>query len=235
MGQYNYRITESIVSSGSSGPLSGAYYEAGSVDTSIYQVFPAGGAVQLVSAAWGIPGQVAGAIQAIELLSNQNLTIQTNFNGTIGVQTITIGGSPTGGTFVLGFQGQITSAIAYNGAASAVQSALRTLSTIGGTNVTCTGGPLPGSAVTCTFSGPLITKTVPLLTSNISGLTGGTPTIAIANAAAAPQDVLVLSANIPFLWSISPGYFPYPFAGAVTALYVTNTNACSLQGRILTY
>lgn len=93
--------------------------------------------------------------------------------GTDEVQEIEITGSPTGGTFTLTFDGQTTAGIAYNAAASAVQSALEALSNIGAGNVTCTGGPLPGSAVTVTFGGALAVTDVAEMTTTDS-LTGGT-------------------------------------------------------------
>lgn len=87
-------------------------------------------------------------------------------------QTLSISGTPTGGTFTLTYKGQTTAAIAYNAAAAAVQTALAALSTIGTGNVTCSGGPLPGTAVTIAFTGALANDTT-LLTSTDS-LTGGT-------------------------------------------------------------
>ncbi|MGZ3677032.1 MAG: P22 phage major capsid protein family protein [Ktedonobacterales bacterium] len=47
------------------------------------------------------------------------------------VQTLTINGTPTGGTFTLTYAGQTTAAIAYNASAAAVESALWALSSIG--------------------------------------------------------------------------------------------------------
>lgn len=94
-------------------------------------------------------------------------------NATNEVQTVTITGTPTGGTFTLTFYGQTTSAIAYNASAATVEAALEALSTIGADNVACAGGALPGTAVTVTFQGDLAGRNVPLLTSNNS-LTGGT-------------------------------------------------------------
>lgn len=52
------------------------------------------------------------------------------------VQTVTINGAPTGGTFTLTFSGQTTAAIPFNATALQVQAALLALSTIG------TGGVL---------------------------------------------------------------------------------------------
>jgi hypothetical protein len=233
-GNINYTLNRGNTSSTGSTPLSAQYLQVGSSEQVIDENLAAGGSVAAVTASWSAPGNSGGDLLSVSLLCSQNCTIQTNHNGAIGVQTITIGGSPTGGTFILGYQGQITGDIAYNASAATVQAALRALSTIGGTNVTCTGGALPGTPVTCTFAGTLVNQTVPLITSNISGLTGGSPTIAVANGGSAPQDVIQLSAGIPLVWDTECGY-SCPFLGAVTVLYVTNTNACRFQGRILTY
>lgn len=89
------------------------------------------------------------------------------------VQTLTITGTPTGGTFTMTYAGQTTASIAYNATAATVQTALEALSNIGAGNVACAGGPLPGSAVTVTFTGELASKDVVLMTTTDS-LTGGT-------------------------------------------------------------
>lgn len=68
------------------------------------------------------------------------------------VQTITVTGTPTGGTFTLTYGGQKTASINYNDSAATVQTRLRALSTIGGTNVTVTGGPGPGTPWVVTFA-----------------------------------------------------------------------------------
>ncbi|MFK0288239.1 hypothetical protein ACIQVL_48380 [Streptomyces sp. NPDC090499] len=97
------------------------------------------------------------------------------------VQSVAITGTPTGGTFTLTFSGQTTAGIAYNAAASAVQSALEALSNVAPGDVTCTGGPLPGSAVSVSFAGGAYDGTdVPLMTANSASLTGGTtPTVTV--------------------------------------------------------
>jgi hypothetical protein len=231
-GQITYTINDSVVSSAGN-PLSASRILVGSVLQTVNENLAAGGSLVLQSNSWTAPGTSAGNLAALFLLSTQPMAIQTNGNGTIGVQTITIGGAPTGGTFSLAYQGQVTAPIAWNAAASAVQTALRALSTIGAL-VTCTGGALPGTAVTCTFSGSIILATVPLITSNIAGLTGGTPTIAIANGSGTPQDVVQLSAGIDLSWDSECGY-ACPFLGAVTQMYLTNANACNFRGLILTY
>lgn len=96
------------------------------------------------------------------------------------VQTVTITGTPTGGTFKLAFGDQITGAIAYNASAATVQAALEALSNIGVGQVTCGGGALPGSAVTVTFAGTLAGRNVPMLLTVSVALTGGSsPAIAV--------------------------------------------------------
>ncbi|MFM9780473.1 phage tail tube protein [Streptomyces scabiei] len=94
--------------------------------------------------------------------------------GTDEVQTVTITGSPTGGTYTLTFSGQTTAGIAYNAAAAAVQSALEALSNIASGDVVCGGGPHPGTPVTVTFGGDYDGEDVPQMTASAAGLTGGT-------------------------------------------------------------
>lgn len=96
------------------------------------------------------------------------------------IQTLSITGAPTGGTFTLTYSGQTTSAIAYNASAANIQTALESLSNIDSGDVSCSGGTLPGTAVTVTFEGNLANTDVPLMTST-SSLTGGTsPATSIA-------------------------------------------------------
>lgn len=94
--------------------------------------------------------------------------------GTNAVQTLTITGTPTGGTFRLTFNGVETANIAYNAAAAAVQSALEAISSIGTGNVLCGGGALPGTPVTITFQGLLAAEPQPLMTVTTPAFTGGT-------------------------------------------------------------
>lgn len=96
------------------------------------------------------------------------------------VQTATITGAPTGGTFKLAFKSVSTAAIAYNATSAAVQAALEAISTIGTGNVVCAGGPLPATPVTITFQGVLAASNQPLITTNTVVFTAGTtPAIAI--------------------------------------------------------
>lgn len=114
------------------------------------------------------------------------------------VQSVSITGSPAGGTFTLSFRGRTTATIAYNATAAAVQSALELLDTIGPGNVTCTGGPLPGSAVTVTFRGSLGGVDVPQMTT-ANALTGGTsPASAVATTTPGADTVTNITASPAF-------------------------------------
>lgn len=100
--------------------------------------------------------------------------------GTVGsneVQSIAITGSPTGGSYTLEFDGQVTAPIAYNANAAAIQSALLALSNLGTGDVTVAGtGPF-----TVTFGGNKAGVNVPTIVADDSGLTGGTtPTVTVS-------------------------------------------------------
>ncbi|WP_280319880.1 hypothetical protein [Nocardia wallacei] len=98
-------------------------------------------------------------------------------------QTVTVTGSPTGGTFTLTYSGQTTSAIAYNASASTVQTALAALSNIGAGNVAVTGSN--GGPYTVTFQGTLGSKNVAQMTASGASLTGGTsPGVTVATSTA---------------------------------------------------
>lgn len=97
--------------------------------------------------------------------------------GTNEVQSVTLT-SATGGTFTLSFGGQTTAAIAFNAAASAVQTALEALSTIGAGNVAVTGAA--GGPYTVTFQNALGATDVAQMTASGALLTGTSPSVAVA-------------------------------------------------------
>lgn len=100
--------------------------------------------------------------------------------GTSEQQSITLTGGPTGGTFTLTFGAATTGNIAYNASAATVQTALRSLSTIGQYGVSVSGAA--GGPYTVTFTGPLANTNVGAITGDGTGLTGvGAPyTVTIA-------------------------------------------------------
>lgn len=95
------------------------------------------------------------------------------------VQTLTITGTPAGGTFRVNFKGVSSGTIAYNAIASVVQSTLELMSTVGSGNVLCAGGPLPGTPVTITFQSNLAGADQPLMTVVGAAFTGGTTPAAV--------------------------------------------------------
>lgn len=98
------------------------------------------------------------------------------------VQTISITGSPTGGTFKLKFGGQTTASLNHNSSAAAIKTALEALASIGSGNVDTSGGALPGTPVVVTFIGNLAGRPVSLITVVNEALTGGSsPAVSIAN------------------------------------------------------
>lgn len=95
------------------------------------------------------------------------------------VQSIAITGTPTGGSFTLTLDGDTATGIAYNATAGAIQTALRALDTPFADGVVCTGGALPGAAVTVTFASDLADNNVPLMTAVGSFTGGSSPAVAI--------------------------------------------------------
>lgn len=95
--------------------------------------------------------------------------------GTAEVQTVTITGAPTGGTFTLTHDGNTTGPIAYNATAVAVQAALLALPHLESGDLTVTGaGPY-----TVTWNAEL--GNVTQMTASGAGLTGGTaPAVGVA-------------------------------------------------------
>lgn len=101
------------------------------------------------------------------------------------VQTVTVTGSPTGGTYTLTFSGQTTAGIPYNATAAQVKSALEALSNVNVGDVTVTGGPHPGTPVQVTFVGQYLGDDQTQMTASAASLTGGTsPAVTVTTATA---------------------------------------------------
>ncbi|MCY2966524.1 MAG: hypothetical protein NT069_23315 [Planctomycetota bacterium] len=142
------------------------------------------------------------------------------------VQTITIGNSPTGGTFTLTFSGATTGAIAYNASAATVQTALEALANIGVSEALVTG-PAGGPWVV-TFAGALAGVDQPLITGNPASLTGGNATVTIetiANGAVGTNEVQSLRLN----GSPTGGTFTLTFSGATTGAIAYNASAATVK------
>ena len=113
-------------------------------------------------------------------------TAGTPGNGTSCVQTITIGGTPTAGTFTLTYAGQTTGAITWSATNATrvanIDAALEALGTLaGGNSVTTAVGTMTAGigTITVTFTGNYQKLLVGAITGT-SSLTGSSPTLAIA-------------------------------------------------------
>lgn len=100
-------------------------------------------------------------------------------------QTVTIAGTPTGGTYVLqwtdnGGITRSTTPLAYNASGATVQAALRWLPGLEAVTVSSTGTS-PNYVHTVTFTG---TPGAPAQLTSVSALTGGSPTVAHATTVA---------------------------------------------------
>lgn len=102
------------------------------------------------------------------------------------VQTLTVTGTPTGGTFELEFGGLVTAPIAFGATAADVKAALEALTNVDAGAVTATGGALPGAPVVVTFGGNWAGRNAPRLLLAANALTGGSsPTASVAETTAA--------------------------------------------------
>ena len=92
------------------------------------------------------------------------------------MQTITETGSPTGGTFTIhgtppGGSQKTSGSINYNETAAQMTTALTASTMYGSGNVSCSGGPFPGTAIVCTFQGSDASTAVTLMSLASKSLT----------------------------------------------------------------
>ncbi|MHC4763293.1 MAG: flagellar hook-basal body complex protein, partial [Planctomycetota bacterium] len=145
-------------------------------------VIVTGGALPGTDMVVEFTGQYSGTDVALMVIDNTNLT-----GGTMGAaetkqgtkainekQTVTITGTPTGGTFTLDLGTGTPASVAWDANAAAVKAALVTLDGITTNDVDVTGGALPGTPVVIEFIGALDGTDIDMLTIDTSGLTGGT-------------------------------------------------------------
>lgn len=115
--------------------------------------------------------------------------------GTSEVETVTITGTPAGGTFTLTFDGETTAPIAYNATAAAVQAALLALPSFRTGDVVVTGSA--GGPYTLTFGGDFATEDVATLTATGSFTGGTTPAVAVTTATPGVEP------GIAIVWSLN--------------------------------
>lgn len=108
--------------------------------------------------------------------------------GTNAIQTLTFGGTPTGGTFKLAFESQVTTAITWSSTNATllanIQAALDALTSLGTNGCVAGAGTLSSGigAATLTYGAARERQLVPLMTVHSSSLTGSSPTVAITDA-----------------------------------------------------
>ena len=107
--------------------------------------------------------------------------------GTDEVQTLTIGGTPTSGTFTLSFQGAVTAPITWSDTNATlvanIDAALGALRTVGGaSNVTTAVGTMTAGigTITITFVAALGKLAVPTIQVVSNNLAGTDPTVEVA-------------------------------------------------------
>lgn len=105
--------------------------------------------------------------------------------GTTEVQTLTIGGTPSGGTFKLAFEGFTTAAITWTATdatlVSNIDTALEALPSIGTGGVTTAAGSVSSGigTITFTFAGNRAKQVVPTISVADNSLTGTSPTLVV--------------------------------------------------------
>lgn len=107
-------------------------------------------------------------------------------SGTSAVQTLTIGGTPTGGTFRLRYEGATTAQIAWSATNATlvanIDAALEALATVGVGNLTTAVGTMTAGigTITITFAAALANRLVSAITVVDNSMTGTSPTVAVA-------------------------------------------------------
>lgn len=138
-----------------------------------------------------IPGSIYAAEATVTASDAPNAAKLLGANE---VQTLTLTGTPAGGTFTLTVLGVTTGSIAYNAASTAIKTALDTA--IPGNTITVGGGPLP-TAITLTFVGygdvTLATVT--------GSFTGGTAPVLTPTTTTPGVDLLGYKANPKSAWT----------------------------------
>ena len=146
------------------------------------------------------------------------------FTATDEVHTLTMAGSPTGGTFTLGAFDEETTALTFDESAADVDTALEVI--FGSSQLATAGGALP-TAITITYSGTHYAGTgMPKLSVITNALTGGTnprPVIEVTTAGRTPY--ITASAGVIKTTPVDRRSYPFLFLGQASssgAAYTVN-------------
>lgn len=136
-----------------------------------------------VAASAAMDGSVAHKVNLTLTLTGWQIQQGVDINwsdGTDEQQTLTKGGTWSGGTYTItvgtGLGAYTTTALAYNANAATIQAALEALASVGTGNVTVSGGPLSTTPVVITFTKQLGNKDVPMVSVDVTLVTGTAPT-----------------------------------------------------------
>lgn len=120
------------------------------------------------------------------------------------VQTITVSGTPTGGTFVVRLLGQDIT-LNFDDTSTEVQTAINAALAVLGTGhtVTVAGAGFPGAAATVTFGGAQVSgRDIPIMTLTTNSLTGGTaPDVALATTTPGRSGRRQVQVDLPGAWT----------------------------------
>lgn len=132
-----------------------------------------------------------------------------------------------GGTFTLTFNGSTTAAIDYDATSSEIDAALEALGNIASGDLTCAGGPLPGSPVTVTFGGTLAGTNQSAMTINTGSLTRTAPTVTVTQTTAGSGGVNEVQSLR--LYSATGGTYTLTFNGQTTSSLAYNADASAID------
>jgi len=125
------------------------------------------------------------------------LTFDIQGPGVTNIYTLALPATVTGGTFSLSYKGQTYASIAYNALAATLQTGLRNLSSISGTNVAVTG---TAPNISIDFTAGTLSADPALLIPDFSGLTGtgGLPFFGATLLPTYPQELNMVMSNITY-------------------------------------
>jgi hypothetical protein len=130
--------------------------------------------INLLGPALGLDAVATSAGGTVTLAGNA-FNPTTSFRTISAVRELVLNGVPTGGTFTLTFNGQTTSAIAYNASAATIQAALVALNNIAPADIaSVSGSTLNAGPIVVTFATSFANRNLAELYVNNAGLTGGT-------------------------------------------------------------
>ncbi len=145
------------------------------------------------------------------------------------VQSITVSGTVSGGTYTVTFNGETTAAIAWNAAIADIELNMESLDNIPQGECTVGGGALPATPVTLTFSGTLA-GAQPEITVNSSSLTGGGSYVVATDTPGV--DAVVEVNTIVINDSVSGGTFTLTQGGNTTAPIVYSAAASVIEAAL---